>query len=54
VAIWYIGPINGSPALDYLGATLEAVARGLPLCYLALTLALLAAALVGRRRQLNA
>lgn len=52
--LWYSGPMNRFPALDYLGATDEAVATGMPLWYLAVTLALLAAALVGRRRQLHA
>lgn len=31
---WYIGPMNKVPALDYVGALDETLARGLPLVYL--------------------
>lgn len=50
--LWYIGPMNHTPALDYLGATAEGPAQGVPLVFLALTAALLAAAVVGRRRRM--
>jgi len=53
LVIWYVGPINGFSALDYLGATHEAIARGVPLVYLALTALLLGLAVVGRRRQIQ-
>ena len=51
--LWYGGPMNQVPALDYLGATDEAVATGMPLIYLALTLLLLGLAFAGRQRQIH-
>jgi hypothetical protein len=51
--LWYAGPINKVPALDYMGATDEAVATGMPLTYLALTLLLLGLAFAGRQRQIH-
>jgi hypothetical protein len=47
--LWYIGPMNRTPEMDYLGAT----AHGRPLFWLAATAALAAAAALGRRRQLQ-
>jgi hypothetical protein len=47
--LWYIGPMNRTPQLDYLGAT----EHGRPLVWLAATAALAAAAALGRRRQLQ-
>ena len=47
--LWYIGPMNRTPELDYLGAT----GSGRPLVWLAVTAALAAAAALGRRRQLQ-
>jgi len=52
--LWYAGPMNQVPVLDYLGATDEAVAAGMPLLYLALTLLLLGLAFAGRQRQIHA
>ncbi len=52
LVLWYLGPMNQVPALDYLGATDQAVAGGLPLVYLAVTAALIALAFAGRRRRL--
>jgi hypothetical protein len=52
-ALWYVGPVNQLTALDFLGATDEAVSAGVPLAYLALTLVLMGLAVVGRRRQLR-
>jgi hypothetical protein len=49
LVLWYIGPMNRTPQLDYLGAT----AHGRPLVWLAATAALAAAAAVGRRRHLQ-
>jgi len=46
--LWYIGPMNRTPELDYLGAT----GRGQPLFWLAATALLAAAAVAGRRWQL--
>jgi len=51
--LWYAGPINQVPALDYMGATAEAVATRMPLLYLALTLLLLGLAFAGRQRQIH-
>lgn len=47
--LWYIGPMNRTPELDYLGAT----GRGQPLFWLAVTALLAAAAVAGRRWQLQ-
>lgn len=47
--IWYIGPMNRTPQLDYLGAT----GQGRPLVWLAATALLAAAAAAGRRWQLQ-
>jgi hypothetical protein len=52
LVIWYIGPMNHVPAMDYLGATRAGLAEGMPLVYLGVTAVLAAAAVVGRRRQL--
>jgi hypothetical protein len=49
--LWYIGPLNGIPALDYLGATPQALTQGMPLRYLVASGALLVLALLGRWRQ---
>lgn len=49
VSIWYIGPLNRVPALDYLGASGE----GYPLIYLGVSFALVALAFTGRARQLQ-
>jgi hypothetical protein len=52
LVLWYIGPMNQVPAMDYAGATAAGLAQGMPLVYLAATAALLGAAVAGRRRQL--
>lgn len=49
LVLWYIGPMNRTPDLDYLGAT----ANGRPLVWLAAAAMLTAAAALGRRRQLQ-
>jgi hypothetical protein len=51
-ALWYIGPLQPVAVLDFMGASREAVARGMPAIYAGLTAILLAFALLGRRRQL--
>jgi hypothetical protein len=53
VALWYIGPINGLSILDYMGLSQKALAEGMPRVYLGLTAVLLAAALLGRWRQIR-
>jgi hypothetical protein len=51
-AFWYAGPVQPTPALDFMGASPVFSAR-IPLYYLAATFVLLAAAVVGRRRQIR-
>jgi hypothetical protein len=53
LVLWYVGPMNGNLALDYLGATDAAFANSMPLVYVLLTLLLLGFALLGSRRQLR-
>ncbi len=51
--LWYIGPLNRVPALDFMGATNEAIAAGVPLIYFFCTIVLLVLAVIGRARQLR-
>ena len=51
--LWYIGPMNRVPLLDYMGVTNEAVAMGIPLYYSAITVLLIGLSLIGRRRQIH-
>lgn len=51
--LWYIGPLNRVPALDFMGATNEAIAAGMPVIYFSCTIALLVLAFAGRARQLR-
>lgn len=53
LVLWYVGPINGNLALDYLGATDAAIAGGMPLVYALLTVLLLGLALLGSRLRLR-
>jgi hypothetical protein len=50
--LWYVGPMNQVPAMDYTGATPAGLASGMPLVFLGVTALLMGAAVVGRRRQL--
>ena len=50
ILIWYIGPINRVPALDFIGATVESQ----PIAFLLAAIALVAVAVFGRIRQLSA
>jgi len=53
--LWYFGPLNQLvPQLDFMGISETARAAGMPLVYLAATLALLGGAILGRRRQIQA
>jgi hypothetical protein len=52
-ALWYLGILNGIPALDFLGGTEPARAAGVPGVYAALAVALVAAAVAGRRARLG-
>jgi len=51
-AMWYAGPVQPTPALDFMG-TSPVVSLHIPLYYLAATVGLLALAAVGRRRQIR-
>lgn len=48
--LWYVGPVNGLSALDYLGATDAAVVRRAPLQCVFVTLALGVVTILWRRR----
>lgn len=50
--LWYIGPLNQTPSLDFMGAVPAAVRSGRPLLWLAVTVALGVASVAGRQRQL--
>ncbi len=50
--LWYIGPLNQLPALDYMGITPQSIAAGVPLYFLAASALLLALSLAGRKRQI--
>lgn len=52
LVLWYIGPMNQVPTMDYAGATAKGLESGMPLVYLGVTALLVGAAVVGRRRQL--
>lgn len=49
--LWYVGPVNGFPSLDFLGTTDAAAETSIPLVCVLLSLALLCIALLWRRRQ---
>jgi len=51
-AWWYAGPAQPTPALDFMGASPH-ITAGIPAAYLAATIALLAFAAAGRRRQIR-
>jgi len=53
VAWWYIGPVSGLAALDFMGMSSEAISRGLPLVYLGGTALLLGLAIMGRAWQIR-
>jgi hypothetical protein len=51
--LWYIGPLNHTPELDFMGATGAGVAAGTPFVFLALTALLLVFAGLGRAAQVR-
>lgn len=53
LSMWYLGPINAVYSLDFVAAHPETVAQGIPLWFAAVTVALLVAAVLGRKRQLQ-
>ena len=52
LTLWYLGPLNRTPDIDFLGASPQAFAAGAPLRFLIATVVLFAVALLGRRRQI--
>ncbi|HYV84278.1 MAG TPA: hypothetical protein VFB49_00045 [Patescibacteria group bacterium] len=51
--LWYVGPINQAPPLDYGGFTAAGLAAGTPFRFAAAGFVLLALAVAGRRRQIH-
>jgi hypothetical protein len=49
VTLWYLGPLNKVPGLDFIGAN----SAGYPAFYIPLSIALIALAFLGRARQLR-
>lgn len=49
ITLWYLGPLNNTPGLDFIGANSD----GYPEFYLLLSIALIAFAFFGRARQLR-
>ncbi len=50
ILLWYVGPMNGMAALDYMGVTDAAIAGGTPLYFLFATFVLIGLAMMGWRR----
>jgi hypothetical protein len=50
---WYVGPVSRFAAFDYSGASADAVTWSTSLVYLTLAAVMLAAAALGRRRQID-
>jgi hypothetical protein len=51
--LWYAGPMNRIPAIDFVGSTQPAAGPGAPMTFLALAAGLMSLAMLGRRRQLR-
>jgi hypothetical protein len=51
--LWYIGPLHAMPILDFMGSAPATAATRYPLMYLGATGIMAAAALAGRKRQLQ-
>ncbi len=49
MVIWYLGPLNNVPNLDYIGAKTD----GYPQIFIPFSIALIAFAVYGRARQLR-
>jgi len=54
VVLWYVGPLQPVPALDFMGASDRTVAAGIHLRYLAAAAVLVAVAAAGRRFRMSA
>jgi len=53
ILLWYIGPMNRVVILDYMGVTNDAVATGMPLYYMVVTILLWGLTLVGQRKRIR-
>jgi len=51
--IWYVGPVNKFPFLDFMGVTPQAIASDMPLIFLLISAILLVLAVAGRKKQLQ-
>jgi hypothetical protein len=51
--LWYAGPANQIPALDFTGSTPQAIAQGTPFYFLAVSVVLLLISVAGRQRQIR-
>lgn len=51
--LWYAGPMNGMPALDFVGASGKTTSVVIPLVYLCCSAVLCGLAIFGRRRQIG-
>jgi len=52
-ALWYMGPLQPVPWIDFMGVSDAAIAVRTPVVFAVVTLVLLAATFLGRRRQLR-
>lgn len=50
--LWYAGPMNRTPLIDFVGSTQPAAGPGAPIAFAVAALGLMAFAVMGRRRQL--
>jgi len=51
--LWYAGPLNGGSAVDFVGATTDSTAMGVPFAFAGLSLLLVGAAMLRRRHELG-
>ncbi|HLX12811.1 MAG TPA: hypothetical protein VKS81_08355 [Bacteroidota bacterium] len=49
---WYIGPINKTPGIDYIGTSAKSLSSGTAAAYLIASVVLLLVAFAGRKRQI--
>jgi hypothetical protein len=52
-ALWYMGPLQPIAGIDFMGASRAAIQSGTPVVFAIATVGLVAAAFLGRRRQLR-
>jgi hypothetical protein len=50
--LWYSGPVNRVPALDFTGSSINSGSARMPLIYLICTVVLFGLGVIGRRRQI--